>query len=799
MNTTNDANFNNTVEDEDQAINFREIFDKYLYHWPVFVVGVLLCLTAAFFYLRYTQEVYSVNSVLLIKDEKNSPTPGGDILSDLDIFGSSKTVDNEIEILKSKTLMSRVVKRLNLTLSYHVEGRVIKPDIYKNKPVDIGVVQMDSLWYGTTLNLTFPTLETYQLVEPESGKKVTGILDSLQKNIFGIFKIEPNQNFNNWMTKKSNPIFLSINDPQIVIDNYLKNLTVAVASKQSTVLDLTLETTVVERGKAVLNTLVQVYNEAALADKNRTTQSTMDFIDVRAKLISGELNDAEKDVERYKSARGLTDLSSDASVFLDNVKANDAKLSEVNLKLSVIEDIRRYVNSNSPGEKLPSTLGIEDPTLLAQINQLGELQLQKDNLIATTGENNPRLLPIESQIETLRSGIKASVENIYESVTNTKKSLEGTGSQIQGTIKKVPGQERQLIGLERKKSIKETIYLYLLQKKEEAALSYASAVADSRIVDPAYGDSIPVKPKKQLVFLAALVLGFLLPMGYVYGKDALNNKVETSGDISKLTNTPLLGEVLYEDGSNAIVVTGNSRKAIAEQFRAIRTNMQFLHGKQQPGVGKVTLFTSSMSGEGKSFVASNIAAAMAIAGKKTVLLELDLRKPKVSKYLDLKNKIGLSNYLIGKASIEDIVKQTSIDPNFYVIGSGPIPPNPAELLIQSEIDDLLTYLRANFDEILIDSPPIGLVTDAQILARLTDATIYLVRQDVTFKHQIRNLEQLYQGKKFPKLNLVLNGVKMGGRYGYGYGNGYGYGYYSDDAAKTKVGLGSFLKDIVKRF
>ena len=796
MNTPEDNSFNGLQEDQEQSVKVREVFDKYIYHWPMFVLGVVFCLTAAFFYLRYTPVVYAVNSVLLIKDQKKT-SEGGDILSDLDLFGSSKTIDNEIEILKSKTLMSRVVKRLNLILSYHVKGRVIRSDVYSSKPVDIGVVQMDSLWFGKTLNLSFPTVNNYLLEDPITGKKVTGLLDSLQRNMFGIFKVVQNRNFKKWFKSEKEPIFLSVRDPRSVVDEYLRNLTVALATPKSTVLDLQLETTVQDRGKAILNTLVQVYNEAALADKNRTTQSTMDFIDMRAKLISGELSDAEKDVERYKSERGLTDLSNDANVFLDNVRANDARLSEVNLKLSVIQDIRHYVNSTSSGNKLPSTLGIEDPTLLAQINQLGQLQLQKDNLIATTGENNPRLTPITSQIETLKAGIKSSADNIYQSVNNTKKTLESSASQIQGTIKKVPGQERQLISLERKKTIKETIYLYLLQKKEEAALSYASAVADSRVVDPAFGNGSPVKPKRQTIFFAAFLLGLLLPIGYVYGKSVLKNKVESERDISKLTNTPILGEVLLEADSEAIVVTGNSRKAIAEQFRAIRTNMQFLQGKPQPGVGRVTLFTSSMSGEGKSFVASNIAAAMAIAGKKTVLLELDLRKPKVSKYLDLANKTGLSNFLIGKASIQEIVKQTSIDPNFYVIGSGPIPPNPAELLIQSEIEDLLTYLKANFDEIIIDSPPIGLVTDAQILARLADASIYLVRQDITFKHQMRSLEQLYQGKKFPKLNVILNGVKMGGRYGYGYG--YGYGYYSDDAAKTKITIGSFFKNIIKRF
>lgn len=788
----NDTGFTAHNEVEDQPVNLRDVLAKYIFHWPLFVLGIFLCLAAGFFYLRYSSPVYLVNSTLLIKDDKKGAAAGAaDLLNELDLFGTSKVVDNEIEVLKSKTLMRKVVDRLNLSVTYKAEGRVVDSDIYTNKPVNISVVQIDSTIYGEPLSLTFPNARTYQLEDKESGKKVSGPLGQLQRNSFGVYKVDLIPN-----TTKIDRLSITFNDPQIVTDNYLSNLNIILSSKQSTVLNLSFESTIPQRGKDILNTLIQVYNEASLTDKNRTTQSTIQFIDERLKLISGELTEVEKDVEGFKSSRGLTDISNDANLFLDNVKANDAKLNEVELQISVIQDVQRYVNSNSAQEKLPSTLGINDPVLLSQINQLAELQLQRDRLLATTTIDNPLVQPIIKQIETTRAGIKANIQNISNSLNNTRSSLKGNNSQFQGSIRKIPGQERQLISIKRQQTIKETLYLYLLQKKEEAALSYASSVADSRIVDPAYSNKNPIKPRKPLIMFAALLMGLALPVVYIYIKELLNNRIQNSADILNLTSTPILGEIFFNENSGTIVVDATSRTAISEQFRSIRTNMQFLHGKNDSGLGKVTLLTSSMSGEGKSFVTSNLATAMAISGKKTVLLELDLRKPKVSKYLNLANKKGLSNYLIGKAEISEIIQPSNIHPNFFVLGSGPIPPNPSELLVHSEIDILIEYLKRNFDEIFIDTPPIGLVTDAQILARLADSTLYLVRQGVTFKDQVRNLDLLYKSKKFPKINLLLNGVKLDGKYGYGYG--YGYGYYSDDEGKKKFGISRLYRYIASR-
>jgi len=791
--TNNSDEFNTLREEEVKSININEIISTYVYHWPVFVLSVFISLLVASVYLRYAQPIYVVSSTLLIKnDKKGGMSNGGDLLNDINMFGTSKEVENEIEIIKSRSLMREVVDRLNLSVNYKTQGRVKTADLYSNRPVNFHIISLKPSSYGRVFELKFIKSNTYQLIDKVSGITIKGELNNIERTSLGEFRIDADSIFN---SAQAPSLILTINDPASVVNQYLSQLEVSQTSKQSAVLDIKIKETVPERGQDILKTLVKVYNEAALEDKNRTTQSTIQFINERLRLITDELTGVEKNVEGFKSSRGLTDISNDANLFLENVKSNDSKLGEINLQISVVKDILRYVNSSSLQEKIPSTLGINDPVLLTQINRLSDLQLQRDQLLATTTENNPIVTPLFKQIETTKDAIKSSLKNILTTLIISKSDLEGNNSQFKGSIKKIPGQERELISIKRQQSIKESLYLYLLQKKEEAELSFASSVADSRIVDPAYSTYIPISPKRQMIYLLGLLAGFGLPVFYIYFKHLVYNKISGSDDIIKLTSASILGEILLSEDNEQIVVTPGRRTAIAEQFRSIRTNMQFLHGKKGSNNGHVTLFTSSMSGEGKSFVACNVAAALASAGKKTVLLELDLRKPKVSKYLDLENKIGLSNYFIGDALVGDIIVPSKVNDNFFVIPSGPIPPNPSELLVQEEVEALVSELTKNFDEVLIDTPPIGLVTDAQILSRLADATIYLVRQNVTFKQQIENLDKLYKSRKFPRMNIILNGVKIRRNSNYGYG----YGYYSDDLKSTGFTLSNLVKDFFRRF
>ena len=791
---TNSADIKESKGNVD-VLDFRDSLHKYGYHWPMFLFSILLTVTLAFIYLRYTKPIYQVSAVLLIKDDKSN-SPGTEILNQLDLFGSTKVVENELEILRSKTLMKRVVDRLHLNVSLIDEGTVINSIIYENKPFNFVGYSLDPKIYGKELVIKFKDSTQYTLQNLSTGEIIKGKFNRFERSRFGTFQINKTDFFK---LHKDNTLKFVVKDPSKIIDNYLSRLSVEVTGKQSSVINLSFQSSIVKEGQDVLNTLIQVYNEASLADKNQITQSTINFIDERLGFITGELSEVEKGVEDFKSSNGLTDISNEANLYLEGVKVNDARLNEITLKLGVVNKIREYISSNLPQDELPSTFGIDDPVLLDQITRHSELQLQRDRLLETTQPDNPILEPLNKQIQTVRSSISSNINNIASSLEFTRKKLEGLDAQFKSSIRKIPSQERLFISIKRQQSIKESLYLYLLQKREEAALSYASTVADSRIVDEAYSSNVPIKPKKALTYILAALFGLVAPAFIIYIRTLLNTKIETLTDISVFTNTPVLGEILYHEGDEAIVVADNNRSAISEQFRAIRTNLQYIQGTQVAGLGKVTLFTSSMSGEGKSFVAANLAAALAISGRKTVLLELDLRKPKISKYLNLDNSIGLSNFLVGRCEINDIIRPSGISDLLYTIGSGPIPPNPSELLVQESLTELLTVLKKDFDEIIIDSPPIGLVTDAQIVGRAVDATIYIVRHKYTFKNQVSELDWLYKNQKLPNLNVILNGIKAGSSSAYGYSYGYGYGYYSDDHRNSKKGIKYFLKNFINRF
>ncbi|MCD0486911.1 polysaccharide biosynthesis tyrosine autokinase [Pedobacter sp. MC2016-14] len=776
---------------KDQVLNIREIIGNYIFHWPVFVLAVVICLSVAYTYLRYTQPLYQISSTLLIKDQKKNN--GAEILNQLDhTGGSQKDVESEVEILKSRTLMNQVVERLNLNVSYTSEGRLISTDAYETKPISLTPVKFNKAWLNTKLQLSFPGKNTYLLKDLVSGKHISGEMGILQQNLFGLYRID---RVNDTKINNAEHFIVTVSAVEDVVGGYMGGLTVEPKTFRSNVLDLGYTTTVVKKGEDILNTLVQVYNEASLKDKNRATDRTIQFINERIVPLNGELTDVEKSVENFKSSQGLTDITTQAEMYTDNVKENQLRLEEINLKLAEIDDIQRYVSSGSAQEKLPSTLSILDPVLNSQVAQLNTLQLQKVQLLSTTQEANPIMDPLNRQIETTQANIRASIKNIKQILLNSKAQLAGTGTTNQGSIKKIPGQERQFISIQRQQKIKEELYLYLLQKKEETALTYASAVADSRLIDPAIGSRGPIKPKKQIIYMVAFLVGLILPVVYIHAKDLLNNRIGSVADINKGTSAPLLSELVFHEGKEAVVVTEGNRSAIAEQFRALRTNLKYIRGKKTDDLGNVTLFTSNISGEGKSFVSTNLAAVLAVSGRKTVLLELDLRKPKITQYLNLPSKAGLSNYLIGQAKYEDILQESGVHPNLFVLGSGPIPPNPSELLIEGEIDVLIAYLKENFDEIIIDCPPIGLVTDAQILSRFADLTLYVLRHDFTLKSLLTQVDKLYRQQKFPKLNLILNGIKADGRNGYGYG----YGYYGSDLKANSFSLKSALRKFFKRF
>jgi capsular exopolysaccharide synthesis family protein len=760
------------VVDVSDSPNLRATLFRYLRNWPWFLLSVTLLLAAAYAYLLFQQPIYKIQASLLVKDEKKG-LGADNLLKELEIFAPKAVVENEIEILKSYTLMDKVVGRLNLDLQYFASTPFGKREIYGESPVRLIVERPRPELYEEQLTLSFPGNHLVRIND------VSYPLNQSIQTPYGRLRVFARKA----LTAQTDPVIVQALPRVETVNNYVKNLKAEPTSKAATVIALTLEDAVPSKGEAILNQLIEEYNQAAIADKNVTAANTLNFIEERLKLISGELATVEKDVELYKSTQGITDLSVQAQTFLETVKNNDAQLNQVNLQLGALGDIERYVNSRE-GEQgvTPSTLGLSDPVLLGLITQVTTLQLQRDQLARTMSPQNPALQSLDNQIKVTKSNIAGNIATMKAMLTTSRQQLQANNGKLEGVIRTIPSKERALLDITRQQAIKNNLYTYLLEKREETAVSYAATISDSRTIDAARGSVKPVKPVKAMIFLLFGLVGLMLPVGAMATRDALNNRVTRRADVEGSTHVPILGEVTKNKNAETLVLAPRSRSVIAEQIRTLRTNLQFL--RTNAGESQVLLFTSSISGEGKSFVSLNLGASLALVDRKTVILEMDLRKPGLRSSVDVANSAGITNYLIGEATVDEVLQPVPGHDNYFIIPSGPIPPNPSELLSGPRLETLFADLRQRFDYVIVDSPPIGLVTDAQLIAPFADATLFMVRHDVTPKNNLRMIEALHKEHRFKKLNIILNAVGEGESYYYSYGYGYNK-YYSDE--KTSEG------------
>jgi len=779
-------------EAEEVDFNLQDYVRRYLRHWYLFPIFIALTLIAAFFYLQITQPVYSSRTSILIKDEKKGLGGSqGDILSELsNQFGGNKLVENELEILKSQTLMEQVVKDLALDVAYTGKDGLRTISLYNESPVIIK-----------------PEIITeFGLEEP----LVVHMVDSTHFRFNDEDKLHTfNQRFNNpWgafvvMKGKSSEredVSIYFGDVKKLAESMLLKLTVEQPNVKSTVVELSYEDVSVQRGKDVLNKLLDVYVQSSLSDKNSEASNTLKFIETRLGLITGELGDVEKDVESYKTSKGITDISAESQLFLENIKENDAKLNEVNTQISILESVDSYIKNAGDGAVAPATYMINDPVLVSLLTKFNELELQRERYARTTTANNPLLQTINTQLEGTRQAIRENVQNLRRGMDVTKQNLQGINTRFSAGLRSIPQKEREFVGIKRQQSIKEGLYLYLLQKREETALMYASTVTDSRLIDAPISSYKPIKPKNALIWAGAGAAGIAIPLILINLIFLLNNTVQNRDEIEKTTHASILGEIGHmktakgDPGEDAIIKM-TSRSAVAEQFRALRTNLQYLGD----GSCRVLMFTSSIGGEGKSFVSINLAASLAYSDKRVLLIGLDLRKPTLHERLQVPNQYGASNCLIGQGKPSDFIQSTIVHPKFDVLTSGPIPPNPSELLSNGRLPLLIKELREDYDYILIDSPPYGLVTDSSLIAEHVDATLYLVRFNYTLVDHLKRIGELQRAKRFSNLSVIFNGVNYGAGYGYGYGyGGYGYGYYGDDKENKVQGMGYKLKKMVSR-
>ena len=759
--------------EEGDEISIGDFIYKFLPFWPLFVLLVIIGLSGAWLYLRYKMPVYQTTATLLIKDDKNS-NPGKDLMQAFDMFGSKKSVENEVEVLQSKTLMQEVVKNLHLYAPLTVKGRVVAQSAYLISPIVIEAREPDSLKDVKQVHFIFN--EAQQTVSIAS--KIYP-LNQWVITPFGILQFLPNKYYKSG--DKEPNLYFSLVPIKTTANNTLKEIKIASSSKESTVIDLSIEGEVPKRGEDILNELLKVYNQAAILDKNMLAANTLKFVNDRLGYVVNELDSVEGKLQSFKSRNKITDISAQGKIYLETVATNDQKVGEINMRLSALDQVENYVKSNGGiGGIVPATFGIADPVLTELLKNLSELELQYTQTKKIVPENNPTLVALVDGINKLKPGILENIRNQRKNLEAGRNDLTGTNNQFSSILKTIPEQERELLSISRQQAIKNNIYTFLLQKREETALSFASAIADSRILDKAESSDVPISPKRSLIYLIAVITALAVSISIISFKEVFTRTVQERSDIEKYTGIPFLGEIAYDKSKLPIVISEGKRSFIAEQFRQLRTSLGFLGIDE---TRKKLLITSNISGEGKSFISVNLGISFALMDKKVVLLELDLRKPKLSDQLNVSREIGISNYLVGKLKETDIIKPTAIK-NLFLIPSGPIPPNPSELLSNGKLQELLRMLGQTFDYIIMDSAPINPVTDSFILSPMADVTLFIVRHDYTPKILLKKLEQQNKMSSLKNSAIVYNGVKGKGieKYG-GYGYGYGYGYTEDEDNK----------------
>ncbi|NLO72125.1 MAG: polysaccharide biosynthesis tyrosine autokinase [Porphyromonadaceae bacterium] len=786
----------NLISKTEKKKSIEELIAPYLAHWRWIVLSVVLALILGLIYLRYAEKIYMVNSSIILKHQRDARLRGGNaVFSSMDLMGTVSNVDNEIEVIRSKSLIRGAVNMLDLHTSYIVKGRIKSNDLYKGSSVQVTMEQEDLDKLKSPLTLTVvPNKDqsvsiTHSINNQEKTTKINH-LPALFSTSAGVLTVSFRSE-----TKPSYgvPIEVIIRNPNSVVPRYRSNLSVTPTSKTTSVLNLRLNTGEPAKGIDFINTLVNVYNQDAIADKNREALNTKDFIDERIAIIDRELGDAERKVEYYKRSQGLTDLQSDVQLSLQRGSQYEQKLVDVSTQINLVEYLDNYVREAGNKNKLvPSNVGINDPTLTATINEYNKQILERERLLRTNTETNPVIQKYDVQIEALREAIGTSIASVKQGLLIAKRDAQNQVNYYKGQTGMAPTQERQFTEIAREQQIKSSLFLMLLQKREENALALSASANSAKVLDEASVTG-PIKPKRIQVLMAALILGLLVPILVVFLKDLLHFKISSRHDVEKLTKLPILGEIPQSE-TGAIAVHENENKESDEAFRMLRTNLLFALGKDK----SVVIVTSTEPKEGKTFVSLNTALSLAMLKKKVLLIGLDLRLPKLHEYLDIDDSRGMSQFLSGyESDILEIIQPSKIMSNLHVIPSGKVPPNPSELIAREVFDEGIEVLRKNYDYIVIDSAPVSLVTDTVVASRVADATVYVCRANVSHKNNLRFANELSEKKMLPNMTLAINDVvnySLGYGYGYGRNAKYGYGYKKARKKKNKIDIASLINE-----
>lgn len=774
----------------DDFLRIQDLFILCLAKWYWFVISLAVLLGAATIYLLKTPPVYTRSASLLIKEDgkSGSGNEAAGVLGDIDIFRTSTNINNEMLSMQSPAVMYEVVRRLHLDVNYTTDGRFYDPVIYgSDNPYevsffDLGDAESASFTLRPDKDGQVKLTDFTRNGEEADGDAVTALNDTVQTPVGRLLV-----NARPGSTAAQQMVFVSRISMQDATADYSSRLSVALNDEKSTVVNLTLQDVCTQRAEDVLNTLISVYNENWVKDKNQIAVSTSMFINERLGVIERELGNVDEDISSYKSENLLPDVQAAASMYMAESSETNAKIQTLNTQLSMTRYVRSYLTgASSRNQLLPANSGIENSGIEKQIAEYNTLQLRRNDLVGNSSETNPLVVDMDHSLHALRDAIIRTLDNYVTTLNTQLRALQQSARQTTARIAANPSQGKYLLSVERQQKVKESLYLFLLQKREENELSQAFTAYNTRVIMPPSGSMAPTAPAKKNILLIAFVIGLIIPVAVIFLRESMNTRIRGRKDLDALT-LPFVGEIPQaatkkkgtsdkkSTENNPIVVHEGSRDIINEAFRVLRTNLEFMTDKEQHS--NVIVVTSFNPGSGKSFLAMNIAVSLAIKQKKVLVIDGDMRHGSTSAYVG-SPQTGLSNYLSGHVNnLKDIIVTDARHANLQFLPVGTIPPNPTELLFSDRLKQLIDTVRSQYDYIFIDCPPIEMVADTQIIEQLADRTLFVVRTGLLERSMLPELQRIYDEKKYKNMALILNGtVGSGGHYGYRYGYRYGYHY-----------------------
>lgn len=779
--------------DEDN-FSIKETLSIYLNRWKWYAIVTFLTFLGGYFYAKYAIPEYKASSKMLFRS--NNPNTGGraneiDMFEDLGIFDQGSNIDDEIEILKSRRIIQKVVRKLQLQNNYRSVGVITgmtKRTIYDNLPIKFipDTLFRDDEVIGTTYLIEILNEDEFSLLENNGSQRSKTVYEfgekiTLSSNIFSIHKTAFFTD--RFVNSKFEVDYLNIEN---AVNYYKNNLSFEKGEKGSNVVSIIFQDKSLERAEAFLNELMNQYNNDATQDNRLVAANTVDFINERMQHISMELGDVEEGVEKFKSERKLVDIAAESSIYLENESKINIEILEISTQLKLSEFVLDYILEDTLKlDLIPSNLGLTDQSIGRMIDSHNKLVLERQKTLQFSGHKNPVVRNLEGQISELKKSLIKSLKKSVEVNNIQLQSLRERESQIMNKISKVPEYERIYRGIMRQQQIKESLYIYLLQKREEAAISYAVSVNNAKIIDDAYGTQIPVTPKKKSVYILSLIIGILLTTVGIYLNNLFDTKIHSHKDIEK-AKLPVAGSLPFvRKNEQTVIINKNSNSVIAESLRLLRTNVYFLLGsKTNEKTGKIVFVTSTIAKEGKSFISINLATSFALTNKKTIIVGLDLRSPKLLSYLNLDESKGISNYIIDQElSLNEIIIKSNFNDNLDLLPSGDIPPNPSEILLSERVASMFKELKEKYDYIIVDTSPVGIVTDTLLVKDFADATLYVTRAEYLDKRMLEIPKGLYKDKKLNNMAIVVNATDMKRTQGFGYGYGYGYGYGNTQSKK----------------